>query len=675
MSRNVVEYILTLGGNLDTGATSAAQSVSGLAVQAGRTVASVRVLGDTMMSTAKAAYALVDGMAALIDETVTLSANTGLATETIAAMRLAAGATGKQLRDIIPPDLAKRIAETAAGTGEAIRGFRAMGIDGRIMSGELRTADEVLRATIDALQGMSDPTARAAAATQALGKQGEQLLTAFRSSADLDAYIAAVNVYGSDIGPEAVRLTSEWQVATASLSEAMRGLRLTLFEAVGPSLIEAMDSATRGMQAIGRAVDQASVAVDLLSTPFVTLRRGIQATVVAAQELIRQFGGIGRAGGPLAALLDAFAAGSESFSGKLGSLAEELDRVADAVVPVSDAVVQTDDEIAAMAAALGGAEEPAEKLASKMRTVAAETAKARDYMGALRRSLAEAEAARLSGAQNDSRRQSAVFGAAVADPAASGLGDMVAALEAALVPALDRQTDKIATSQQMLGAGAPAGLAAALAPVLGPLALLADIQGTLTKATAIVQGLPDLLASIPDLVIGLVDAIVDLPMALIKRLPEILLGVAKAIFAFMAAPWQILNDLLGGLPEKFAKAIAQVLRRGFDRAREGISRGAQRAAGAVGQAFGIGPAAGDRPNPTAGLPGFDTGAYITRTGLAVVHEGERVLNRSEVMRGGAGGVNIGSINIRSTDPREAAREVARALSPYGGGGRISIGGR
>jgi hypothetical protein len=270
-----------------------------------------------------------------------------------------------------------------------------------------------------------------------------------------------------------------------------------------------------------------------------------------------------------------------------------------------------------------------------------------------------------------SRRQSAVMqaGAAGSDQA---LADMVSALESSLIPALERQSDRIATSQQMLGAGAPGELAAALAPVLGPIALLVDIQGTLTKATAIVQGLPDLLASIPDLAVGLLDAVAELPARIIERLPEILMGLARAIGRYFTAPFRMLAELFELLPQKFAEALAELIKGPIEKVGESVQKIGQNI---ISGGLGAPVAAGQPPGRSTEVPAYDTGAYVTQTGLAMVHAGERVLNREEVARGGmGGGVTIGAIHIRSTDPRESAREVARALSPYGGGGRIGIGG-
>jgi hypothetical protein len=72
------------------------------------------------------------------------------------------------------------------------------------------------------------------------------------------------------------------------------------------------------------------------------------------------------------------------------------------------------------------------------------------------------------------------------------------------------------------------------------------------------------------------------------------------------------------------------------------------------------------------LPFFDTGGDVARTGLAVVHQGERVLTRDEVQgrsggksSGGSGMSIHGGITVVAPDPRRFAQRLRESLGDYG----------
>lgn len=64
------------------------------------------------------------------------------------------------------------------------------------------------------------------------------------------------------------------------------------------------------------------------------------------------------------------------------------------------------------------------------------------------------------------------------------------------------------------------------------------------------------------------------------------------------------------------------------------------------------------------LPSFDTGGMVGRDGLAYLHAGERVLNRSETRNYNGG--SVGAINVFGVaDARSIAEDLRNKLGPYG----------
>jgi hypothetical protein len=174
---------------------------------------------------------MADDAIELVNEATTLSAQTGLAIETIGGLRAAAERTGKTLAELVPVDLSKRIVETSQGLGRAKRGFDGLGVSVTDANGNLKSADEVLRETIDALQKVEDPTIRSGLAVQTLGDKGGQLLDTLGSSDSLDAFVRLNAALGAEVGPEAVATIENMQTATSELALAMDGFKLATLEA------------------------------------------------------------------------------------------------------------------------------------------------------------------------------------------------------------------------------------------------------------------------------------------------------------------------------------------------------------------------------------------------------------------------------------------------------------
>ncbi|MEE8331647.1 MAG: hypothetical protein V3R84_07725, partial [Acidimicrobiia bacterium] len=74
-----------------------------------------------------------------------------------------------------------------------------------------------------------------------------------------------------------------------------------------------------------------------------------------------------------------------------------------------------------------------------------------------------------------------------------------------------------------------------------------------------------------------------------------------------------------------------------------------------------------------GIPGFASGGFATKTGLAMLHEGERVVPASGASTGtaagmmGRGGINIQNMTVKANDPREFLRAIERELGDFGMG--------
>ena len=94
--------------------------------------------------------------------------------------------------------------------------------------------------------------------------------------------------------------------------------------------------------------------------------------------------------------------------------------------------------------------------------------------------------------------------------------------------------------------------------------------------------------------------------------------------------------------------------------------------GAEGNVLGtnLRPNGGDVKVFGVNIPGFEAGGFATRTGLALLHEGERVTPSTGANTGTAGrmgGINIGTVNVKANSPREFLRALEMELGDFGNG--------
>jgi hypothetical protein len=648
VQKSLVEYLIRVSADT-SGAVGKLDGLRGglTAVAGGAVAAAVAMVG------------LADSIASTIDEMNTFAAASGLSIQTVEGLRVAAQYTGKDLKDLIPPELAKRIAETREGTGEAAKGFRLMGIEGRILSGELGTADEVLRASVEALSRMTDPTQRAAAATMALGEQGKQMLSAFGDVEDFDAAVNVAARLGYDVGPAGVAAMQDWQIATANLTTAFDSLK---------------GAATPLVGTLAALVDG-----------FATMTAGFQG---AWQGLT--VGEKGKA--PIDSMFQGFTSGAWEFYEATHSLGAELKTVQDALGAYVTAL-DTVPEAAPSVFITGDETKQMDKEAKARADVSKKAAADRAKADAAEYSRVMALAAQEL--QTGSGVTTIKFTADIADSLTDSYGELdtitttwlevmattleddrtaredaaAKQAEAAKAEATRAEEDARARAQsyQQQQADPQGAMLSAIATTFAPILALAELPAALASLTATVEALPETLLSIPELVVGLLDAIGELPLAVVEMAPEIGLSLAAAIFKIFTYGFEafanILLSVFDGLGGKIADEIAAVLRslmgelNPFDG--DGSFLGFSVAGKGKGDIFGL------------DVPFFETGGDVTKTGLAYVHAGERVQSVAERSKGG--GQRASSpivVNVTSNDPRVVVQEIKRVVGQFGVAGAM-----
>lgn len=211
--------------------------------------------------------------------------------------------------------------------------------------------------------------------------------------------------------------------------------------------------------------------------------------------------------------------------------------------------------------------------------------------------------------------------------------------------------------------------------LLNPLRLVADGMSALVDEifsiddmfnNALDQGLR-LFADLPDEIFNIaglliprfIRALPELASNFILLAPAIVWELVKAAPIFLSSIIEAMLQLPGEFVKQFIDAfklgeLLDILKGTFGKAGTIVNsaKGLIDLKGDEKRLFGI------------KLPSFDTGGMVGRDGLAYLHAGERVLNRSETRNYNGG--SVGAINVFGVaDARSIAEDLRNKLGPYG----------
>jgi hypothetical protein len=220
------------------------------------------------------------------------STRSGIATETLEGLRLAAEGSGLSFSALTSglDQFGARLSQAAEGTGRTAEAFAALGVEVVDAQGNLRDGDAVLRETLASLNAMEPTAERSALAVEALGRTGGKLLQAL-SGTELEAFVALTREFGVGVGPKAAESAGKWQRATAELDTVMAGLKAKLFDAVGgaDALFEVTELLIYGFEfaagAIDGFADGMASAVDRILAPFNSLVAALDQLFTALQQI------------------------------------------------------------------------------------------------------------------------------------------------------------------------------------------------------------------------------------------------------------------------------------------------------------------------------------------------------------------------------------------------------
>jgi hypothetical protein len=227
------------------GATEAEKAIEGVGEAAASSGEAVAGMGLSIFAIVGIAAAAVAAIAAviyvvdkLIDKVIAvtkafadyaigigkLSEETGLATETISALKYEAEATGHSFESVASGinNFRKTIGQAAAGSADARKQLNLLGIDGKKAIYDI---DGSFKSAIATIVKLPAGITQARAAYAAFGDDGYKLLPFFQSfNGNVDAAIKKAEQLGIVISGKDVRAAKEFERAYTDLHKAIQGL-------------------------------------------------------------------------------------------------------------------------------------------------------------------------------------------------------------------------------------------------------------------------------------------------------------------------------------------------------------------------------------------------------------------------------------------------------------------
>lgn len=660
--RELVEYVLNLGGDLAEEAEKARTEVNSLTDAATLGVRAASGLAAGALA-AGAAYAkLANDVFGVVDQVGDLAAAAGLSTDTVNGLRLAARATSGELEELVPQKLSAMIVEAAEGGKNATAAFERLGISVRGANGEIGSADDIFRSALERILAIEDPTIRAAAALDVFGKQGKALLGTFEDIDAFDHFVAGAREFGIDTGPAAAAAAADWYNSMNTLA--------TAFEHVQQTLLDNIGGVTKWVDAFSLGLVYITDVVSGFGTVLLDVRDKVLANAKEIFEGIQD----AIAGRPIEInvttredLAELAAAGIEMVLSNARANAEEF----------WEGFIR-DAPVAPGAGGGTGSGRPSGVLGDPTATALDITGGARrfgvqfvddaDVAGLNRgsgpsvRELTgwedKAEAA-LYVAEQSGLRLADVFDAiADAGGAVGGAIGKGAVGAAGAIGALQGGLEGVGGALGMAVAG-PVGAAvgSAVGTVMSDLDEVPDLLEDLgTDIVGFAESLPEVLPEIVTaLLTALPQALQEAGIAIVEMIldPEFWLDIFKALGEALLESVKRLLGISGENREKFEETYSNVMLGSLPdgRARDMF----QDLAAAEGEKriFGI------------KVPFFDDGTdNVSKTGLAVVHAGERIVPAHE-NHGGGGGMSVGTFNIFAANGRDMIRQLQEMRGSFG----------
>ena len=186
----------------------------------------------------------ISEVGALGDEIDKESQKLGISAETYQELSYAMERNGASIDDVTKG--IKNISTALAGTENGVKGasdkFDALGVSLKNADGSMKTSEQVLMESIDALASMTDETQRNALANDIFGKSYMELAPLLNSGADgIKDLMQEAKDYGMVMSDDAVKASASYQDSLKKLEGTMGGLKNNIAGAFLPAITDVIN--------------------------------------------------------------------------------------------------------------------------------------------------------------------------------------------------------------------------------------------------------------------------------------------------------------------------------------------------------------------------------------------------------------------------------------------------
>lgn len=249
------------------------------------TIKSGEVIAGMVMETAE-----------LGDEVNRTSEKLGVSADSLQELRFAAEQVSISQEDLGTSFrvLGKQAAAAAEGSKGALDAFKDLGISAKDLKngdGSLKTVDQLLRQVADGMGSVTDPTKKAAVASELLGRSGANLIPMLSGgSAGLDDMAASAHELGYVLDGETLEAAAKMDDASDYLTAALKGLHNTF----GAQLLPVFTDGVKIMGQLAKAsVPLVKIFAKVLLGAFKLLTSLVKGVIIGFNTLEKTFGKFG----------------------------------------------------------------------------------------------------------------------------------------------------------------------------------------------------------------------------------------------------------------------------------------------------------------------------------------------------------------------------------------------
>jgi hypothetical protein len=197
--------------------------------------------------------ASLHGVLQLMDQLDAMSERTGIAVESLSAMRVAAQLSDTSMEALAVglKKLSTNMADAMGGSKEAAAKFAAMGITPEQLA-SYKTADQLFAALADKFKGYDDGIKKNALATEIFGKRGEEMIGMLnRGSQGLADMAEEAKKLGVVFDGSLAKQASDFNDNIERIKLAAEGAKNGLLESLLPALVRITNELIEGRKAFG----------------------------------------------------------------------------------------------------------------------------------------------------------------------------------------------------------------------------------------------------------------------------------------------------------------------------------------------------------------------------------------------------------------------------------------